>query len=431
MSESIYYCSLVRQIDASESATKMSLQVTAGAKSLLSLGVSLGDLAVIFHHGNSMGNWLRAADAEAELSECIMEDPGALLRRHGLINVVKMKKRWSQLDFIYEGNIKKSLSEAKVQEGQDLTEFSWLMVAVVTALDITLPASTIKSLLIEVFSTILEGDEGLRASLRVQLPKNIETWRSVGCVRGMVTETSRSIRQSFLQLVRERAILQLNRAEQEEMKGFLVWLMAGQGHDLSIVSATVFSIAESMRKSGVHLRTGGERRYESEPIVRYVKTSGPVDTFQDPLEMEDPFQSRKGLQLRAQQVSFPMNHPEYMIDAMTLKRPVLNRMEMFWTMGCEAAEKMKLTPTPEPNLPFGPESDIYYVLDADDPTRNKFDGMLSMIVVQKVMAPRFYSFGIAPPVRVPQICTMHCRSRISISLFSVHFSFLLPTSGDV
>ena len=362
----------------------MSLQITAGAKSLISLGVSLGDLAVVFRHGHSIGNWLRAAGSEADLFESIMEDHGALLRRRGLVNVVQMKHRWSSLHFIYEGSIRRSLSGSK--EGQDLTEFSWLMVAVVTALDITLPASTIKSLLTEVFATILEGDEGMRESLRVQLPINIEAWKSVGCVNTMAAETSTSIRRSFNQLVREhaipklRAIPQLNRAEQEEMKNFLVWLMADQGHDLSIFSVTVFSIAESMRVAGIHLRTSGERRYESEPIVRYVQITRPIDAFKDPLEMDDPFQARKGRQLRAQQVSFPMNHPEYMIDATTLNRSILNRMEMFWTMGCEAAEKMKLTPTPEPKLPFGPESDIYYVLDARDPTRNKFDGMLSMIV---------------------------------------------------
>ena len=368
------------QMDASESANTMSLQITAGAKSLFSLGVSLGDLAVIFRHGHSMGNWLRAADLEAELFESIMEEHEALLRRRGLINVVEMKKRWSRLEFIYEGNIKKSLSQSSMQEGQNLTEFSWLMVTVVTALDITLPSSTIKTLLVEVFTIILEGDEGMKESLRVQLPNNIEAWRSVGCVRGMVTETSASIRQSYSQMVQERAVLQLNSAEQEEMKNFLVWLMADQGNDLSIVSATVFSIAESMHKAGVHLGTGRERRYESEPIVRYVKIPGPIDTFKDPLEMKDSFRARKGLQLRAQQVSYPMNHPEYMIDATTLERKVLNKMDMFWTMGGEAAKKMRLTPTPEPKLPFGPESDIYYVLDTKDPTRNKFSGMLSMIV---------------------------------------------------
>ena len=357
----------------------MSLQITAGAKSLLSFGVSLGDLAVVFRHGNTVGNWLRAAGLEAELFESILEDQGALLRRRGLINVVQMKKRWSRLDFIYEGNIRSSLTESNVQEGQDLTEFSWLMVAVVNALDITLPDSTIKSLLTEVFATILEGDEGMRESLRIQLTNNIEAWRSVGVVRGMVVATSTSIRQTFAQLVGERAIPQLNRAEEEEMKDFLVWLMADQGHDLSVVSATVFSIAESMRKSGVHLRTDGERRYESEPIVRYVHNPGPIDTFRHPIEMEDPFQARKGLRVKAQQVSFPMNYPNYMIDAMTLERRILNEVEMFWTMGRKAAETVKLIPTPEPKLPFGLESDVYYVLDVKDPTRNKFAGMLSMI----------------------------------------------------
>ena len=357
----------------------MSLQITAGAKSLLSFGVSLGDLAAVFRHGNTVGNWLRAAGLEAELFESILEDQGALLRRRGLINVVQMKKRWSQLDFIYEGNIRSSLTESNVQEGQDLTEFSWLMVAVVNALDITLPASTIKSLLTEVFTTILEGDEAMRESLRIQLPNNIEAWRSVGVVRGMVIATSTSIRKTLEHLVGKNAIPQLNRAEEEEMKDFLVWLMADQGHDFSLVSATVFSIAESMRKSGVHLGTNGERRYESEPIVRYVHNPGPIDTFQHPVEMEDPFQARKGLRIRAQQVSFPMNYPNYMIDAMTLERPILNEVEMFWTMGRKAAEMVKLIPTPEPKLPFGPESDVYYVLDVKDPTRNKFAGMLSMI----------------------------------------------------
>ena len=356
----------------------MSLQMGTGPKSLLSIGLSLGDIAVIYRHASRVGNWFRAADLEAELFESMLEDPTALLRRRGLIDVAQMKKRWSQLAFIYEGNIKGSL-HATVQEGQDLTELSWLMVAVVTALDITLPASTIKGILTEVFTTILDGDESMRGSLRVQLPNTIEAWRSVGCVRGMVKAATTSILQTVAQLVGERAIAQLNRAEQEEVKNFLVWLMADQGHDLSIVSATVFSIAESMRKSGVHLRTGGERRYESEPIVRYVQNPGPIDTFEHPLRMEDRFRARQGLQVRAQQVSFPIGNPEYMIDAMTIERDVLNRMGMFWTMGRQAAEKMKLIPTPEPKLPFGPESDIYYVLEVEDPTRNKFDGMLSMI----------------------------------------------------
>ena len=54
--------------------------------------------------------------------------------------------------------------------------------------------------------------------------------------------------------------------------------MADQGSDLSIVSATVFSIAESMRKAGVDLGTG-ERVYDAHPKVNYVKVPGPIASF--------------------------------------------------------------------------------------------------------------------------------------------------------
>ena len=74
-----------------------------------------------------------------------------------------------------------------------------------------------------------------------------------------------------------------------------------------------------------------------------------------------------------------MNHPKYMVDAMTFERPILNEVEKFWTMGRNAAETVKSVPTPEPKLPFGPKPDVYYVLDVKDATRNKFSGMLSMI----------------------------------------------------
>ena len=160
-----------------------------------------------------MGNWLRAAGLDIELFESILERQEALLKRRGFVDVVHMKQRWSQLDFIYEGNIRKSSSQSKKPEGQDLTEFSWLMVTVVTALDIVLPASSIRTLLVEVFSQILDGDEAMEESLRVQLQTNIEAWRSVGCVKGMVTSSSGTTQRCHFQLVQQRAVPQLNIAE--------------------------------------------------------------------------------------------------------------------------------------------------------------------------------------------------------------------------
>ena len=354
----------------------MSLQIAAGAKSLLSMGVSLGDLAIVFRHARSVGNWLRAAGLDAELFESIMEDQNALLRRHGLVDVVLMKKRWSQLDFIYEGSARNSSSQSKTTEGQDLTEFSWLMVTIVTALDLALPTNRIRSLLVDVFAEVLEGDDGMKESLRVQIPNNINGWRSVGCVRGMVQPITVTIRKTISQ----RVIPQLNSAEQEEVKNVLVWLMADRGNDISIVSVGVYSIMEAIRKAGVFLSTDGKRRYEGEPMVRYVENDALFDAFKDPQELKDPFNAKRGLQTRAQQVSYPRGQPEAMIDALRLNRDVLNKMEEFWTRGSRAAEKVQLIPTSEATLPFGPESDIYYSLDErNDLSRNRFRGSISMI----------------------------------------------------
>ena len=191
----------------------MSLQITTGARSLIALGVSFGDLAVVIRHGRSIGNWLRAADLDAELFESILEQQGALLKRRGLIDAAHMKQRWSQIDFIYEGHILKSSSKSKASEDQDLTEFSWLMVTVVTALDRVLPASAIKALLVDVFAEILEGDEAMKESLRIQLPTNVEAWRSVGCVRNMVKSISTVIQKFYLNLVQQRAVPQLNKKQ--------------------------------------------------------------------------------------------------------------------------------------------------------------------------------------------------------------------------
>lgn len=87
------------------------------------------------------------------------------------------------------------------------------MVTVVTALDIVLPASSVRMLLVEVFSQILDGDEAMEGSLRVQLQTNIEAWRLVDCVRGMVTSSYGKIQRCHFQLVQQRAVPQLDIAE--------------------------------------------------------------------------------------------------------------------------------------------------------------------------------------------------------------------------
>ena len=94
-----------------------------------------------------------------------------------------------------------------------------------------------------------------------------------------------------------------------------------------------------------------------------VQVPGPECAIHDLLEMENPYQVRESLYIRAQQVSSPVDDRRSMMDGMTLKRSDILR-----AMGCEAAEMLRLMPTSKPKIPFIPESDIYYVLDLEDPS---------------------------------------------------------------
>ena len=315
-----------------------------------------------------------------------METSEALLKRKGLIDQGQMESRWAGIDCIYQGQSIKDSSKTHHQEKQRLSAFSWLMVTLVTALDICMTSSGIKALLMEAFARILTGnkdtEDSLRDSLRVQLPLNIETWRSVGCVRGMFTVISNAMKRCREDVMQERAVPQLNRAEQEEMKDFVIWLMEGKSNTFRALSAMTFAVADSIRQAKVKLRTKGERTYETEPLVLYVQEGGVDQTSGIPWirhysEYDDPFKLKRGIESKAQQIAYACNEPMTMIDTVPTSRKVTNRMEVCWKAGSDAAKKLKLYG--EAQLPFPAESEIYYLLDLSDPIRSKFGPELSML----------------------------------------------------
>ena len=94
---------------------------------------------------------------------------------------------------MYEGQWIGTSVDNGLKVEQELSDFSWLMVAVTTSLALCLDDSSILRLYIQVYVTILKGNksddendaQGLEQSLRVQLPLNIRSWKSVGTARGI------------------------------------------------------------------------------------------------------------------------------------------------------------------------------------------------------------------------------------------------------
>lgn len=88
-----------------------------------------------------------------------------------------------------------------------------------------------------------------------------------------------------------------------EMEEFLVWLLAGELENFRAVSVMVLAVAEGLQKAGVLIRTGGEKTYESEPLVTYEQKdelSGPFATLGT---SRDSSHVKRGIGNRAQQIA--------------------------------------------------------------------------------------------------------------------------------
>ena len=180
----------------------MSLSITAGANALLQIGVSLSDIALVIRNGRTFGNWLRVKSNDQDLFEALMEEPETLLKRKGIVEPSKMESKYSKTEFIYQnGRVSTSPQTQRTGQSQDsalprsksppqpsdtpgLRPFSWLMITIVTALDICMARDRIIEFIVELLASLLDNKEA-ESSLRVSLGVNIESWRSAGKVRGM------------------------------------------------------------------------------------------------------------------------------------------------------------------------------------------------------------------------------------------------------
>ena len=175
-----------RKNQGGRSFFNMSLTLPTGAQSLLSLGLSLVDIAIVYKQGRKVGNWFRAKVNDEELLQSIGELSSALFKRKGVVLTTRMRSLWPNIDVIYEGQRHgASLQnlQSKASDDQDLSEFSWLMVCTNAALTHLLSDAQITAMWTDVYAASLawEGDEdgsddsGLKASLRAQLPVNLES----------------------------------------------------------------------------------------------------------------------------------------------------------------------------------------------------------------------------------------------------------------
>ena len=136
----------------------MALNITTGAGSLVSIGMSLGDVSTLYALGRRYGNWVTAHSGDVEFLDLLQSDELDILRRRGMIDVASFNKRWAQrVRLLMNGRPLELAGKKAADIVGPLSRFTASMVAVVAALDgfmsYTVLRDVIKRLLKELLRT--------------------------------------------------------------------------------------------------------------------------------------------------------------------------------------------------------------------------------------------------------------------------------------
>lgn len=351
----------------------MSIASSLGARSLVQLGVSLSDIALIFDQGRKIGNWLAARRNDEDLLESLGEDHEVLFPNSSIINLATMESRYPDETFIYHGERKSTAGKnIKSSDRRNLRPFSWIMVVIITFLDVcSLPEARIIGMIIDVFISVLdkgEDEEEAAGSLRVALEVNIKSWRSVGQVRELL---ARDIHHEFHKVLfketHSEAVPELNPMETWEMARFLEALLSKKGVDFQCFSAVTYAAARAIQRSGVYINATRPRVSEGEFVVTYMPG----------LMTSSTAIPQKYLTRQSQIVSFPAGSPKTMIESLRTHINTHNRMDEFWDRGSRAASKLHLIA--KANLPHSQESEFHYELEGQESEYSRFDGLVMIL----------------------------------------------------
>jgi hypothetical protein len=215
----------------------MSLQITAGSGSLLSLGIAVSDIATLFTLGTRVGSWLTASSGDSQLFELLDLDELDILKRHGIIELVRFNKQWGrQMAFLASNEVIKLQGDQAERALEKPGRFTALMICIVATLDafctLSVLKSTVRNLLLELLRTSEYGEDVVVS----QLTHRLNSWRSSGVVRGLSAE-ARYIRRN---LIEKGSILDglLPEGDVPHLVRLLYWLLTDAFTDTYVTASS-------------------------------------------------------------------------------------------------------------------------------------------------------------------------------------------------
>jgi hypothetical protein len=230
----------------------MSMQLSTGVSSLISLGLSIGDVAVLASLGKKLGNWLTADSDGTLLLDLLGLDELDIFKRRGLMEYTRFNKRWRSAFVIQvNGRVETFLSEHAEKVLEDLRPFTAVMVCLTAALEAFVGRKgvrdTLKRVLVGLFSVLDFGDETVKS----QLSALHSGWLSTADVRRMTGE-AREIRTD---LIRRGVILDglMHPDDAPLMAQFLLWLLKGDEETFTTSSSDIAGVAFCLRELGIDI----------------------------------------------------------------------------------------------------------------------------------------------------------------------------------
>jgi hypothetical protein len=314
----------------------MAIQISTG--SLIALGVSAGDVATIFGLSKRIGNWWSAASGDDEFLSMLDEDEFNILRRRGLIDLPSFNKRWRKEIRLYANGkptVFKDKDADKVLE--QLNRFTATMVCVVTALDTFTTSSVTRNILSNVLKELLRTSAMGEELLATQYSNRLNSWRSLSCLRGFLTEAEQVRRK----LLEKGVILEglMPVGESKLMEEFLLWLLSGLTDKFTTSSSDIAGFATCLSHLGIDtLSVEGLGYQPRDTSCRLVYSRSCIVSSQSHGEKA----SSSYVFERELSTTVSLLHPEESVVYFPTSLDIHNRCRQAWRAGQRAASYVAL-----------------------------------------------------------------------------------------
>ena len=324
----------------------MSLTVTAGAGSLISVGLGVTDVANLYAVGRLIGNWITAPSGDIEFLDLLQSDELDILRRRGMIDTHRFNARWRQrARLLMNGRPTELVGDDAAKVLGTLSRFTAIMVAIVAALDGFMNFLALKDVMKRLLKELLKTTEYGEDVLSSQLNDRVNAWRSTAYLRGL----SIAVQEIREDLVAKKKVLNgyMPAGESHVMAEFSYWLLSGDTSTLITPSSDVAGVAVALSQIGfdvLSVQGWGEDGHNTSCKVVYepvlFSTKEGVKTGFD-AKFPKRFFADTASFWREQSTTVSLAQPQESMSAFPISKEMSNKVRYAWSEGRRAARSVR------------------------------------------------------------------------------------------